>query len=602
MLTPALLDTGANAEVLSYGSATLVSAGNYNLTYLRRNLYGSVNVLHNTGAQFVRLDSSIFQMAIDPGYAGKQIFFKFCSFNIYGRALEDTSLVTAYSYTVPTAVPISGAAALIPRGAAVVSAAADQVYKNNGTDAWDSDAYSQQVFPNGCQVSWTPAAGHMMVGITTNPNDFNIGGTYPVTSYLNLDYAIETDPAGNAWGWSNPSHGFSTGLDPLLLTNGTPTDRYSVRYDGFQVQLIRNGAVLATYQTQGKTYYVKAALYGRSGGTNSLGLAVAANIEFGQLNAATPTQWLTIGNAFVNDTNAQKKGGANNYDSAVYSAIGYGTCHIAAKVNSTSDNESIGLSSTPTAPFTSNNIFALANYAWQSGSGTWGIVEGGTVISGSVASVALADVAWITYDGTNVRYYLNDPTTAVRTVAASGLTLYGFCSFFSATNAGLNSLRFGPTTNLAVVDTSGLGANASGQLGSAVAAGTTAVSSTVSGAIVDVDIVSISITTTGSPVGVDVTGQVQASNTGTAGPTIGLLTVRRDGTDVGTAQFDFKDAWTNLQVSRFWEGPMTLTITDTPSAGSHTYTLHGKAQCAGGSGGWGCNVFNATIKAREYKK
>ena len=71
----------------------------------------------------------------------------------------------------------------------------------------------------------------------------------------------------------------------------------------------------------------------------------------------------------------------------------------------------------------------------------------------------MTDLAWATYDGADVRFYLNDPTTPVYTAAVSGLTLYGACAFYDA-GAGLNSLRFGPTTNLAVSDTPQLNANA----------------------------------------------------------------------------------------------------------------------------------------------
>src|SRR6185437_4607186 len=72
-----LVGTGTTAEVMSYGTAALVSAGNYNLSYLRRNLYGSVNQSHSSGAPFVRLDGSIFQIAFDPGMAGTTPLFKF---------------------------------------------------------------------------------------------------------------------------------------------------------------------------------------------------------------------------------------------------------------------------------------------------------------------------------------------------------------------------------------------------------------------------------------------------------------------------------------------------------------------------------------------
>jgi hypothetical protein len=126
-----MVGSGSTVEVMSYGTGVLASAGNYNLSYFRRGLYGSEPEAQVAGAQFVRLDGAIFQIAFDPGMAGQTVFFKFASFNVVGRAVQDLSTVTAYPYAIPAALPVSGATAWVVQGANVgVSANGQTIYKS----------------------------------------------------------------------------------------------------------------------------------------------------------------------------------------------------------------------------------------------------------------------------------------------------------------------------------------------------------------------------------------------------------------------------------------------------------------------------------------
>jgi hypothetical protein len=54
---------------------------------------------HSHGAQFVRVDSSVFQYALPASFVGVTLYPKFQSFNIFGLAVEDLSECTVYSYT-----------------------------------------------------------------------------------------------------------------------------------------------------------------------------------------------------------------------------------------------------------------------------------------------------------------------------------------------------------------------------------------------------------------------------------------------------------------------------------------------------------------------
>jgi hypothetical protein len=166
--------------------------------------------------------------------------------------------------------------------------------------------------------------------------------------------------------------------------------------------------------------------------------------------------WVAVGVCTASDTNAYKQGGSSAWDSCVYSVRGYSVCHVSAKTNAIGDathEVMIGLSVSPTA----SPSYTNANYAWYTGvDGNWYIYESGSNVAGA-GPTALSDVATVTYDGATITYYLNG--IVKRTVAISNLTLYGFVPIKFPGN-GVNSLGFGPTTNLAIVDTPQIGSNA----------------------------------------------------------------------------------------------------------------------------------------------
>lgn len=94
-----------DSELVSYAASTLTSANNYALTYLYRGLYGTSIASHATGAQFARLDSTIFKYNLPAQYVGQELFIKLQSFNVFGGGAQDISTCAAYTYT-PTGVAI----------------------------------------------------------------------------------------------------------------------------------------------------------------------------------------------------------------------------------------------------------------------------------------------------------------------------------------------------------------------------------------------------------------------------------------------------------------------------------------------------------------
>lgn len=163
--------------------------------------------------------------------------------------------------------------------------------------------------------------------------------------------------------------------------------------------------------------------------------------------------FVTTGTCVVTGQTFAKQGGSNAWDSCVYSVKGYTTAHITAKPNDTSIAYMIGFSTNPSL----SSSYVNGNYLWYHNGGTWQIYESGTFIGSYGSAGAVTDLPEITYDGSTITYILNKITQ--RTVAVAGLTVYAFAPM-NAPGSGWNSVNFGPTTNLAIVDTQQVGVNA----------------------------------------------------------------------------------------------------------------------------------------------
>lgn len=87
-------------EYISFADATLTDPNEYDLEYLVRGCYGTDMDVHADNADFVRLDDAIFKYDIEAGDVGRTIYVKLQSFNIFGRAVQDLSELTAYEYEI----------------------------------------------------------------------------------------------------------------------------------------------------------------------------------------------------------------------------------------------------------------------------------------------------------------------------------------------------------------------------------------------------------------------------------------------------------------------------------------------------------------------
>jgi hypothetical protein len=91
-------------ELVSYTTATLTAADQYNLTGLYRGLSGSAPAAHPTGGAFARLDqSALATYDLPSGLIGQAVYFKFQSFNAFGGGLQLLSDCAVYSIVIGSA-------------------------------------------------------------------------------------------------------------------------------------------------------------------------------------------------------------------------------------------------------------------------------------------------------------------------------------------------------------------------------------------------------------------------------------------------------------------------------------------------------------------
>lgn len=89
-----------DGECLSYETAQLQLNGDYALGGIVRGQYGTNDTTHNAGARFVRVDEALYHAPYRKEDIGKQVYFKFTSFNMYGSNEQGLDEVQAYPYTI----------------------------------------------------------------------------------------------------------------------------------------------------------------------------------------------------------------------------------------------------------------------------------------------------------------------------------------------------------------------------------------------------------------------------------------------------------------------------------------------------------------------
>ena len=95
------IDGANNGEFISYQNATLTGLYQYDLTYLRRGVYGSNIMTHTANAQFVRCDTGIaLKIPFSASEIGNTYYVKLCSFNVFGTVEQELAAVDPYTITL----------------------------------------------------------------------------------------------------------------------------------------------------------------------------------------------------------------------------------------------------------------------------------------------------------------------------------------------------------------------------------------------------------------------------------------------------------------------------------------------------------------------
>jgi hypothetical protein len=241
---------------------------------------------------------------------------------------------------------------------------------------------------------------------------------------------------------------------------------------------------------------------------------------------AALSSWISFGYGVVSNTTMQKVGGSLAWDSGARSINGHATCHVTWKGNANNVDVGVGLT---TDPYASDSYATVDYWVDLTQSGVWAIYENGVSI-GPSGSYTTSTVFAITYDGSTVRYYVDNVHVYSSTHSAPSLTLYAVFNVWNP-GAGINSVRFGPTTNLDVLDTPqiGVGAISTTPVSSSPSDGSISYSATTQPAIESSGInghitLTPAISTGSSQVDATWFGQVQI-DTSTSGTAVGFAEV-----------------------------------------------------------------------------
>jgi hypothetical protein len=304
----------------------------------------------------------------------------------------------------------------------------DVARKVGGVSAYDSDVYSPDQYLNGCFVTFRADQTNLniLVGLNSDPaTDSN---------YTGIDYAwlVRTDATCDI---------YESGV--LIGNFGayTTSTVFEVRYNGRLIQYFKGGALVRQVPVQNLTLFMDSSF-------QAPGAQISA-LQFGPLNAVTPSPWIARGNCIAGVTTARKEGGSSAWDSDVYSIDSYPVCHIKFKPSGTS-HMMIGLSVDPV----SSQSYEEIDFAWYvNNDGNVYIYESGSLVGSSRGAYLSSTELAITYDGSDVRYYKD--RVLIETTSASSLVLYADSSFYDPDSA-VDSFHFGPGTALEAVGTPGI--------------------------------------------------------------------------------------------------------------------------------------------------
>lgn len=421
--------SGATTEIISYETATLVTAGQYAITTMYRGLYGTQPQTHSSGAQFMRLDASVLQLEIDPGWMGQTLHFKFTSFNMVGKAEELLSAVTSYPYTLSRSNYVYNSVSsstFIASGSCTVFSPTSGFKQTTGASAWDSSIYSAQSYINGCTAECYPSqtTADIMIGFTVNPTASN--------SFTNLAYGWDMQSSGAL-------HIFEAGTDIGAFGTYTKTDLLALVYDGKHVAYYHNSKLIRSVPIANQTFAMQisfdtpgGAVYGISFDSMSTAVTPFTLVPM-SINVAA------AGTRVIANTGAANTWGIRNFQSA--ESYNNGAELSFSYTPAVSVNAYIGLSNAPATGGSSPGANSETSFYFNN---TGGLVECffGTTLVFTLSGASVSTDVWtLTYDNFMYRWWKNGSIVFQQYAPNEG-TLFLFGDFFN-TSESFTNLSFG---------------------------------------------------------------------------------------------------------------------------------------------------------------
>jgi hypothetical protein len=420
--------SGASVEIMSYETATLVSAGEYTITTLYRGLYSTDVIAHAPGAQFMRLDGNVLQMNIDPGWLGQTVYFKFCSFNTVGRATQLLSAATAYTYTLGQSLVAYNAVStstFSTTGNCAVYSPTSGFKMTTGAAAWDSSIYSAQGYTNGSTAECYPSqtTANIMLGVTLSP--------LAVNSYTNLAYAWYMEVGGTLTIYESGT---------LIGSFGTYTsqDLLAIVYDGKHVAYYHNATLVRSVPIANQTFYLQVFFYTPGGSVYGLSYDTIATAVTPFTLVPMATTVAAAGTTALSNSTGTNGFGTKNFRSKESLTNGAICSASGAQTNGALF---FGFS---TAPATGGPSYGpiVAGWYLHGDSNACDILFTGTDIGTYGTGPLLTDTFTIAYDNFYFYWYRNNVLILQEPFTSAG-PLYLFGDFFEA-NLALIDLSFAP--------------------------------------------------------------------------------------------------------------------------------------------------------------
>jgi len=183
-------------EIISYQTATVTGTYKYNVTKLRRGVYGTLIGNHATEATVMSLNDLTFNWQYDSSVIGTTVYFKFTSFNEAGQNEESIANVAAYPFYVqgprlpyPWNVGSTlGTAPFSATGQGILNYPRFQIQQNYTTNT-DGTQQASFLLSGSIPVNTvSPGTSQPNVVISTSPT----GGTLPGGTTYEMGVVVNT--------------------------------------------------------------------------------------------------------------------------------------------------------------------------------------------------------------------------------------------------------------------------------------------------------------------------------------------------------------------------------------------------------------------------